>query len=427
MSAETAIPDDIANNVVAPSSYLDEELIHDNFTWLRKNNPLGVTNLPGYDPFRLVTKHKDITAIERNPGLYSSGDENPILNDQASDQFLRNMNNGSIRSLASLTFMDPPEHTKFRNITSKWFMANNMYKLESLIGGIADDAVEKFLSFDGECDFVKDFALYYPLRVIMGLFGVPPEDEPMMLSLTQDFFGFNDPDEMRDDVTPSPEAAAAQWQATLQDFFAYFNKLTEARRKEPRDDLLSLIANAKVDGEYIGEAEANGYYVAIATAGHDTTSSTSAGGLLGLIQNPDQFKKLQENPDMVSSFVEEALRWASPVRHFMRMATEDTELNGSAIKKGERLMLCYPSANRDEEVFDQPFKFDISRKPNRHIAFGVGPHMCLGQALAKLEIKLLFDRLLPHLKSIELAGEPKYMATNFVGGLKSLPIRFTLK
>jgi cytochrome P450 len=338
---------------------------------------------------------------------------------------MRSINNGSLRLISSLTFMDPPEHGLYREITSNWFLPANIRRLEHQIRVLARNSVEKLLSFDGECDFVQDFALYYPLRVIMTLFGVPPEDEPRMLKLTQEFFGTADPEEQRDDVKLEPDAAARMWHASLQDFYAYFNALSAERRKQPTDDLLSLIANTKIDGNYIGEAESNGYYVAISTAGHDTTSSTMAGGILGMIKFPGEFVKAKADASLIPGLVDESIRWVSPVKHFMRNATADTELRGRTIKAMDRFMLCFPAANRDEEVFEAPDEFRIERKPNRHVAFGYGPHMCLGQHLAKLEMRILFEELLPRLRSIELNGNPKLTQTNFVGGMKSMPFRFT--
>lgn len=247
-----------------------------------------------------------------------------------------------------------------------------------------------------------------------------------MLKLTQELFGANDPDVQAATVqaTLEPDAAARTFHAALQNVYGYFNELTQLRRKEPTNDLLSLIANTKINGEYIGDAEANGYYVTIATAGHDTTSASIASGMLGLIRFREQFQKVKANPSLTAGLADEAVRWASPVKHFMRNATRDTELRGRNIGAGERLMLCFPSGNRDEEVFKDPDAFDIERRPNRHLAFGYGAHMCVGQHLAKMEIRVLFEELLPKLKSVELTGDPRYVETNFVGGLKSLPIRF---
>jgi cytochrome P450 len=421
------IPADIAATIVDPASYTNDDIIYPALKWVRENMPVGVARVPGYDPIWLVTKHADIMEVERNANLYHNADSNPILNKQVDDAFLRSINNGSLRVLSSLTFMDPPEHGRIRDITSNWFLPANIRKLEEQIRGVAKQSVERFLSFDGACDFVSDFALYYPLRVIMTMFGVPQEDEPRMLKLTQEFFGVHDEEEQRDTVKLEPDAAARMWKASIEDMFNYFNVLSEERRKNPTDDLLSHIANTKLDGEYLGEAEQNGYYVAIATAGHDTTSSSTAGGMLGLLKFPEERSKLQENPTLVAGLVDEAIRWTSPVKHFMRNATADTILRGQTIKAWDRLMLCYPSGNRDEDVFTAPDEFRVERKPNRHVAFGYGPHMCLGQHLAKLEMRILFEELLPHIASIELAGEPRYMKTNFVGGLKSMPVKFTKK
>jgi cytochrome P450 len=310
-------------------------------------------------------------------------------------------------------------------LTSNWFLPGKISKLEEQIRVLARQSVDNLLSFDGECDFVRDFALHYPLRVIMTLFGVPPEDEPKMLKLTQEFFGVHDPEEQRPEMAADPVVAARQWAASIEDFYTYFDRLSAERRERPTDDLLSLIANSRINGAPIPRNEANGYYVAIATAGHDTTSSSTAGGLHGMMVYPENWAKVKADPSLIPGLVDEAIRWTSPVKHFMRNATADTQVRGVDIRAMERLMICYPSGNRDEEVFADADVFDIGRSPNPHIAFGFGPHMCLGQHLAKLEMRILFEELLPHLKSVELAGDPRLVETNFVGGYKALPIRFT--
>jgi cytochrome P450 len=418
------IPQDIAKIVISPKSYANDDVIYPAFKWLRENMPLGVAEVEGYDPIWIVTKHADIKAIELNAKLFHNADHNPILNDRASDAFMRQINGGSTRLVSSLTHMDPPEHAAYRNLTQSWFMPNRISKLEDQIRTLARKSVETLLSFDGECDFVRDFALHYPLRVIMTLFGVPTEDEPRMLKLTQEFFGVHDPEEQRPEMASDPVVAAKMWAATLEEFYEYFDNLSAQRRANPTDDMLSLIANSQVNGAPIPRNEANGYYVAIATAGHDTTSSSTAGGLHGMLLYPENFAKLKEDPSLVKGLIDEAIRWTSPVKHFMRNATLDTEVRGQTIRAMDRLMMCYPSGNRDEDVFTNPEHFDITRSPNPHIAFGFGPHMCLGQHLAKLEMRVLFEELLPHLESIELAGDPRFVETNFVGGYKSLPIRF---
>jgi len=418
------IPDDIARIVVAPKSYTNDATIYGAFKWLREHMPLGIAQVPGYDPLWIVTRHADIREVERNAKLFHNADHNPVLNDQASDAFTREITGGTTRLLSSLTYMDPPEHASYRTLTSNWFLPGKISKLEEQVRVLARQSVDNLLSFDGECDVVRDFALHYPLRVIMSLFGVPPEDEPKMLKLTQEFFGVHDPEEQRPEMVADPVVAAKQWAASIEDFYTYFDRLSAQRREQPTDDLLSLIANSRINGAPIPRDEANGYYVAIATAGHDTTSSSTAGGLHGMMAYPENWAKVKADPALIPGLVDEAIRWTSPVKHFMRNATADTQVRGMDIRAMERLMICYPSGNRDEAVFADADRFDITRSPNPHIAFGFGPHMCLGQHLAKLEMRILFEELLPHLASVELAGPPRLVETNFVGGYKALPIRF---
>ncbi|UBU18652.1 cytochrome P450 [Nonomuraea gerenzanensis] len=241
-----------------------------------------------------------------------------------------------------------------------------------------------------------------------------------MLQLTQQLFGHNDEDTGRGTGTPRDHTGV------LEDLFAYFRHLTAARRAHPTGDLASRIANARIDGHLLDDATAASYYILIATAGHDTTSSTIAGGLEALIRHPGQLRRLRENPALLPSAVEEMIRWVSPVKAFMRTAAADTRLGGIEIGKGESVLLSYPSANRDEDVFDEPFRFDVGREPNRHLAFGFGVHFCLGAALARMEVQALFAELLPRLSGVELDGEPAWRATTFVGGLKRLPIRYSL-
>jgi alpha-terpineol hydroxylase len=425
-SEEFRIPTDRAEAVMVAERCKDEKAYHEGWAWLRANQPLGWVHLDGFDPIWIVSRYSDVIAIERQAALFHNMDDNPILNTQLNDEFLKSVNNGTTQVVAALTHMDAPDHGLYRQIASAYFAPNRIGKLEAEIRAIAKETVAQLLAGPREIDFVKDFALMYPLRVIMSMFGVPREDEPQMLRLTQDFFGSNDPEERRDDVEVSPDMAARQFHRTLQVYYDYFSKFTQDRRESPRDDLMSLIANYKIDGEFISDFYANGYYVTIATAGHDTTSSSTATGMKSLAENPDQFAMLKADPSLIPTFVDEAIRLAAPVRHFMRTATDDAEVRGRPIKKGQRLMLSYPSASRDEDVFSDPNSFQVGRKPNRHLAFGSGPHMCLGQHLAKLEIRTLFQELLPHLESVELNGEPKYIETNFVGGLKSLPVKMVL-
>jgi alpha-terpineol hydroxylase len=419
------VPDDVAKAVVLPESYGDERTItYPAFRWLRENMPLGQAFVDGYDPLWLVTKFDDIMTVEKNPVLFNATANNPILNTQAGDVFLRSLTGGSMRYLEALPFMDPPEHTQVKSATSNWFTPKNVAKYSDRIRKIAQEDVEKLLSFDGEVDWAQDFALHYPLRVIMGLFGMPEEDLPLMLQLTQEFFGVHD-DEAPGAVEQDPEAAARQFQAAFAGFFAHFNKFTADRRANPQDDLMSVIANAKVNGEFLSEGIVNGSYLQVATAGHDTTSSTVSGVALAMATYPDQWAKVKADHSLIPKMVHEAVRWVSPVKHFMRSASEDTVLGGVQLRKGDRLMLNYPSGNRDEQYFTNADEFDIERTPNNHLGFGFGAHMCIGQHIAKMEMTMLWEELLPKLKSIELAGDPVPVKTNFVSSFKSLPIKFT--
>ncbi|MGH7803249.1 MAG: cytochrome P450, partial [Candidatus Binatia bacterium] len=303
-----------------------------------------------------------------------------------------------------------------------WFKPANLRKeIEGSIDRLAKEFVDRMVSLGGACDFAADVALYYPLRVIMSVLGVPEEDEPRMLRLTQQIFGAEDPEFGGAD----PEGTML---ATLMDFLMYFNAVTAARRAQPTSDAASTIANGTIDGEPLGDLQTVSYYVILATAGHDTTSSSLAGGIEALIRNPAELRALKEDPRLIDNAVEEIIRWVSPVRHFLRYAQEDYVLGGKRIRAGERLLMSYLSGNRDETKFEEPFRFDVRRKnADEHIAFGIGVHFCLGAHLARMELRAFLRELLPRLESIELAGEPQYTSSTFVGGPKRVPIRYKLR
>lgn len=415
------IPEHIAVALVTPRSYSNGETTEAH-RWLRANNPLGRATVEGYDPFWVVTKFEDLSAISRNNKLFLSGERQTTLTDQRGDKRAREITGGSPHLVRSLVQMDAPDHPKYRALTQGWFMPQNVKKLEAAIRGIARKNVEKFLASDGSCDFVKDVALGYPLHVIMSILGVPEEDEPRMLKLTQELFGARDPEQARVMGEMSPEQLAMILKMVLDDFANYFGAISEARRKEPRDDLATVIANAIVDGEPISDREAAGYYTIVATAGHDTTSTTTATAMAALADDPDLLRQLKEDPAKIGAFIDEAIRWAAPVKTFMRSAAEDTELRGRKIAKGDWIMLCYESANRDEEVFENPYQFRLDRSPNRQISFGAGGHVCLGQHLARMEMRILFEELLPHISAVRRNGEQRISEGVFVVGLKTLPI-----
>ena len=420
--SEIRIPDDLAARLVDPAVYADSR-IHETYAWLRANNPLGVAQPEGYDPFWVVTRHADILDISRQNALFHSGDRSTTIVSAAGDAHIRQMTGGSPHLVRSLVQMDAPDHPKYRILTQAWFLPQNIRKLEDRIRTIARASVDRMLASGGECDFVTEVALHFPLHVIMEILGVPEADEPRMLMLTQELFGAADPDLGREEKESDPPDVGAL-QGVLADFYQYFAKISAERRTHPREDLATLIATSEIDGRPISEFEAMSYYVIVATAGHDTTSSTTAGAMQALCEHPDQLAWLKADPARIPGLIDEAIRWTTPVKTFMRSATEDTEVGGRAIAKGDWLMLCYASGNRDEAVFENADQFRADRSPNRQLAFGYGAHLCLGQHLAKMEMRILYEELLPRVKAVELAGAPRMSHAVFVNGLKSLPVRF---
>jgi cytochrome P450 len=427
MSASETIPAATAWAVIDPKAYADGTTARDAFAWLRANLPLGKSELEGNFPFWVVTKHADILEISRQNDLFHSGDRSTTFTTVEGDETVRRMTGGSPHLLRTLVQMDAPDHPHYRLLTQSWFLPQNIRPLEDRIRQIAREHVDRMAAMGGECDFARDIALTYPLRVIMEVLGVPPEDEPRMLRLTQELFGAADPELNRSGAAAGENPdALGDLQGIIADFFMYFKKITDDRKAAPKSDLASVIANGQIKGAPISDFEAMSYYVIVATAGHDTTSSSTAGAIWGLCEYPEQFAKVKADPSLIPGLVDESIRWVTPVKHFMRSATADYQLRGRTIREGDWLWLAYPSGNRDEEVFDDPNAFRIDRNPNRHLAFGYGAHLCLGQHLAKMEMRVLWEELIPRLQSLELAGEPKLAVASFVGGPKRLPIRFRL-
>jgi cytochrome P450 len=414
------------NAIADPKTYGDEAQIHALLAGLRADDPVHWTEPDGFRPYWAVTKYADILEIERLNDKFLNEPRSTLMNIQTERDLAAmwggpDPRTGRVSPFRTLIDMDNPDHRAYRGLSQAWFMPANLKKLEARVAELARRYVDAMMARGPECDFARDIAVYYPLHVIMSILGVPESDEPLMLKLTQELFGGADPDMKR------KESADGVSTNTIMDFFVYFNKMTAERRAHPGEDLASVIANGKVNGCPLGDLETASYYIIVATAGHDTTSSTIAGGLRALIENPDELEKLKANPDLLSPAVDEMFRWVTPVQHFMRTATQDYELRGRKIRAKDALQLLYISGNRDEEAFVDPFRFKVDREPNRHVAFGYGAHVCLGQHLAKMEIRAFFKELLARLERIELAGEPKRIQSAFVTGLKTLPVRYSLR
>ena len=406
------VVDEAARVFADPAAYADERRLHDALTHLRQTAPVSWVDVPGYRPFWAITKHADIMAIERADDLFTNSPR-PVLTTTEGDEQQAAM------GVSTLIHMDDPQHRKVRAIGADWFRPKAMRALKVRVDELAKSFVDQMADRGGECDFVTEVAVNFPLYVIMSLLGIPESDFPRMLTYTQELFGSDDA-ELQRGVTMEERGLA------LFEMFNYFNEITAARRAHPTEDLASAIANARIDGEPLSDIDTVSYYLIVATAGHDTTSATISGGLQALVENPDQLHRLQHDPNLMGLATEEMIRWVTPVKEFMRTAQQDTVVRDVPIAAGDSVLLSYPSGNRDEEMFTDPFKFDVGRDPNKHIAFGYGVHFCLGAALARMEVNSFFSALLPRLKSIELAGTPEHTATIFVGGLKHLPIRYEL-
>lgn len=371
-------------------------------------------SVDGFPAFWAVLGLEELLTVERQPALFTN--EPLAVLGKTQDIAAAEASGARIRSLVQ---MDAPDHPKYRRLTADWFKPASLARMQARLDELAEEALARMEAAGGRCDFSKDVAVWYPLAVILAILGLPEDDYPRMLRLTQELFGATD-----DELGRGGNEGLIE---VVLDFFRYFGELTADRRAHPTADLATLIANGRIDDQPLPELELMSYYVIIAAAGHDTTSSAMTGGLQALLQHPDELARLQADPALLPTAVDEMIRWVSPVRHFMRTARADTEVGGTRIAEGDLVYLSYLAANRDPRVFDQPHRFDVGRaNADRHVAFGFGAHFCLGAQLARMELRTLFRHLLGRLAWAELAGPASTMKTTFVGGTKSLPIRYEL-
>ncbi|MEP6875224.1 MAG: cytochrome P450 [Burkholderiales bacterium] len=405
---------EIDQAVVSHEVYADDARMRAVFAELRREDPVHWTEPAGYPPFWTISRHADVCEIGKRSDVFIT--EALCVESYDEQRRVLEETGGTGKYSRMMIHMNGLDHRGHRGITQTWFMPKNLQRVEPMVNTLAARAVDEMLGHGGRCEFVMDVAVWYPLRLIMLLLGVPEADHPRLLTLTQQIVAPNDPSLQRD--TKSYKGPA------VKEMMEFFARVHEDRIANPRDDLASVIANSAIDGHPIGRMEALSYYIILSTAGHDTTSSTLSGGLLALLRHPDELARLRADPSLLPLAVDEMLRWVTPVRHFMRTATQDVEIGGRKIAAGDRLLLSYPSANFDEAVFDEPHRFKIDRSPNRHVAFGFGVHACLGQNLSRMELRAFFAELLPRIGEIALDGEPSFIQTTLVGGLKSLPLRY---
>jgi cholest-4-en-3-one 26-monooxygenase len=400
-------------SLLDPRRYAEHGYPHAEWTRLRHESPVcGVIPEDGI-PYWAITRHADIVWLSRQPAHFRNW-----------PRFKASPGGEELSAARTMINLDPPEHGAYRQLVSRQFAPHALRRLAEPIERIAVEILDGLVTGAAwaERDFVEAVAAPLPIAVISWLLGLPREDWGRLFRLTNALVGATDPEFQREG-----ETLAQTIQRARAELFEYFGYLARARRERPRDDLLGLLAHAQIDGHALPERDLLEYYLILVVAGNETTRNAISGGLLAFLEHPDQWDRLRTEPELLGSAVEEILRWTSPVIHMARTAVEDVELHGVRIRAGDTLAMFYPSANRDAEVFDAPFSFRIDRRPNRHLAFGVGEHFCLGAHLARLELQVAYRHLSRRLARVELAGPVERLASSNVGGIKRLPIRFQLR
>lgn len=407
------------NDIVSPGVYANPELLHARYARYRREEPVAWIDQEPYRPFWAVTRHADIMEVERQHQIFINEPRVTLVPREVEDQTTAALGKRTAM-VRSLLDMDEPDHRKYRAVAQSWFMGPGVARFQSRVDTVCSNWIDRMQEQGGQCDFAADIANFVPLSVIMTILGLPESDMQFVLRSTQQLFGASDPD-MQDD-------SGDYGRTVFMQLMGYLGELVERRRREPTDDLASVIANGVIDGAPMAMLETLSYLLVTSTAGHETTASALAGGLLAMLQNPDQLQLLRDRPELWNEgAADEVVRWVTPIRHMMRTATQDYVLRGQQIKAGDSLAMLYLSANRDEEAFVDPFRFDVQRTNSRHLAFGFGVHFCLGRLLALNEIKSFFKQLLQRVEHIELAGEAVQAQSNFVGTLKSLPVCYRFK
>jgi cholest-4-en-3-one 26-monooxygenase len=380
---------------------------HDAFRVLRHEAPVHFHPEPDGPGFWAVTRHADIVQMSKDPGTYSSYRGGTNIKDYPPDDLI------AIRMM--MLNMDPPQHNKFRRLTSMGFTPRMIARMEEKIRASAVEIVDQVARL-GKCDFVTKIAAELPLQVICDLMGVPQEERHLIFDWSNRLIGFDDP-EFQTSHEDALVAAMEMWN--------YASSLAEGRKGQQGKDLVTVLINGEIDGEQLTEMEFDSFFLLLSVAGNETTRNLISGGMLALIEHPEQRARLLAEPSLLPSAVEEMLRWVTPVSHFRRTSTRDHELRGQQIKENDKVVMFYCSGNRDEAIFDKPDVFDITRSPNDHIAFGVGQHSCLGLNLARLEIRIIFEEIMKRMPDVELDGKVRRLRSNFINGYKEIPVKFT--
>ena len=401
--------------LISPVFFAQNGYPFDAWKRLRREAPVYWFDRLRGKPFWAITRYDDIVAISRQPERFLNAPRLVVSPEGVTDEQF------PVRTLLN---MDPPDHHEYRALTNRRFTPKAMQRIRQSVDSIAE-AILDDIACDGEAsevDFVQAVSARLPIWVIAEMLGVPRSDWELLFGWTNRTIGAGDPEYREQGKTPLETMHEARLA-----LFHYFSEMTEDRRKHPRDDLVSVLTHASVDGEPLPVFELMSYYFLLVVAGNETTRNATSGGLLALIEHPEQRELVRRDPALIEPLVEEILRWTSPVIHFCRTPVEDVELHGQRIRAGDSLCLFYPSANRDEAIFGDPDRFLVSRRPNRHIAFGFGEHVCLGAHVARLELQVMFRHMVERFDHLELAGPVERLRSSIVGGIKHMPIRYRLR
>jgi cytochrome P450 len=409
------IPDVDPLDLVDPERFARDGYPHALWTRLRAEAPVARFAPPGFRPFWAITKHADIVKISSRPLRFSNAFGVTLASADAPA--------GPVPS-EMILFLDPPRHRLMRRLASPRFtpraVTTHRADIERIAAGILDEAATAGAT--GECDFVERIAAPLPTAVIARILGLPRADWDLLYRLSNEVIGATDPEFQRPGETPVQTNRRAR-----RELRAYVERLIERRRSDPGDDLVSELMHARLDGAPLTAEQLLEYTELLVEAGNETTRNAISGGLLAFCEHRGEWQRLRERPELLPGAVEEILRWVSPIAYFARTATEDCELHGEKIRAGDQVALYYASANRDEEVFADPFEFRIDRRPNRHLAFGSGEHVCLGAHLARVELETIFRHLLGRLEAFEVSGPVERLSSAINGGVKHLPLRYRLR
>jgi cytochrome P450 len=386
---------------------------HAEWTRLRRESPVSLVEPAQGIPYWAITKLEDIVLLSTQPGKFTNW-----------PRFKASVGNEEIAQARTLSSMDPPEHRVYRELVSRHFTPRALAKLREPIEAVTRDIMIGLGEPGSESsfDFVERVAAPLPILIIAWLLDLPREDWNDIYAMTHAMTGFADGDYQREGE--SVEETIARGRSEI---YEYFSDIAKQRRARPGDDLISLLATARVDGAPLPDAELMAYYLILIVAGNETTRNAVSGGLLAFLETPGEWHRLQGDISLLGGAVEEVLRFTSPVIHHARTSQVELDLRGAKIRPGDTVALFYPSANRDEEIFDSPSEFRIDRRPNRHLAFGVGEHVCLGAHLARIEIELVFRHLLMRVDEMEATEPAERLASANVGGIKALPVRMQFR